>query len=108
MTVMDLPSSALTVRALNAILSGPVSRTVMLPELSTLLAALPVDAAPGDYRVVVVDDNISQKPSREARSKTFHCLRDRYAHDPQVPLFRALRLLLDADPAMPISDDDLE
>lgn len=73
------------------------SRTLMLKELQQLLASTPDDATIDDYKQAIVDDNVLLKPSVGTRSKTFSYLRDRYALDPAVPIFRLLRMLWDRD-----------
>ena len=75
------------------------SRTLMLAELSALLAATPPDATRDDYRGAVVAENVLLKPSAGTRAKTYSYLRDRFALDPAVPIFCLLRLLWDRDPA---------
>lgn len=68
------------------------SRTLMLSELSTLLAAMPVHATKSDYRRAIIEDNLLLKPSASTRAKTYSYLRDRFASDPEVPIFNVLRL----------------
>jgi len=69
----------------------------MLNELRDLLAVVPESASKDDYRLTVVDDNVLMKPSAATRSKTYRFLRDRFALDPDVPVFRVLRLLWEKD-----------
>jgi hypothetical protein len=100
---LDLLSSNLPISALDAGLvekfSGTsTSRTLMLPELRTLLANVPASATATDYREAVVESNVLSKPTLASRTKTASYLRDRFALDPNVTLFRALRELWDADP----------
>lgn len=73
------------------------SRTIMLPELRLLLAACPPPATPADYRAAVVEENALLKPTIDARRTTFRYLRDRYALDRRIVLFRALRELWDEE-----------
>lgn len=70
-----------------------ISRTMMLAELSALLAALPVGASASDYRGAVLDQNILGKNTGSTREKTFRHLRELYALDAGVPLFALLRKL---------------
>ena len=71
----------------------------MLPELRLLLASCPPSARLEEYRVAAVADNALRKPTVEARRRTVRYLRDRYALDRRVILFRALRDLWDDDDA---------
>lgn len=75
------------------------SRTLMLVELRRLLALLPADAPHEAFRASVIDDNTLLKGTIGTRNETFRRLRELYALDPAVPLYRALRALWDADPA---------
>lgn len=75
----------------------------MLRELSMLLATMPTDAARDDYKRAIVDDNVLMKPSAATRAKTYAYLRDRFALDPEVPIFNVLRLLWKRDrPGQPL------
>jgi len=69
----------------------------MLAELSTLLAATSAVATKDDYKRAIIDDNLLLKPSASTQSKTYSYLRDRFALDPAVPIFKLLRLLWDRD-----------
>lgn len=75
------------------------SRTIMLAELTHLLAACPRSVTLADYRMSVVEDNTLLKDSLTAREGAFRRLRELYACDPAVLLFRVLRDLWDAEPA---------
>ncbi len=75
------------------------SRTLMLAELTTLLTTTMPDATRDDYRRAVIDDNVLLKPSISTQSKTYSYLRDRFALDPTVPIFKVLRLLWGRDQA---------
>lgn len=78
--------------------SGPhASRTMMLDELSTLLATAPVGAARAEYRREVVELNVLGKPTMKARELTFRHLTDLYGLDPALPVFRIFRRLWDQD-----------
>ena len=73
------------------------SRTLMLPELRRLLDLVPA-AAPADaYRAAVIEDNALLKGTVGTRKETYRRLRELYALDPNVAIFRALRALWDAD-----------
>ena len=73
------------------------SRTMMLAELSTLLANVPPGAARCDYRREVVDANTLDKPTRKARQLTFHHLVELYGLDPSLAVFRVFRQLWNLD-----------
>lgn len=75
------------------------SRTLMLPELQRLFAVLPPDASVEAYRSAVIDDNALLKGTVGTRKETWRRLRELYALDVNVSLFRALRALWDADVA---------
>jgi hypothetical protein len=73
------------------------SRTIMLAELSSLLAACPSAAMPADYVSAIMDANVLRKRSESTRRRTLRYLRELYALDRRSVLFRALRELWDAD-----------
>lgn len=95
----DLTPVALDFGGSNSYAGVSTSRTLMVRELSALLAATPRDATKTDYKTAVVDQNLLLKPSTGTRAKTYAYLRDRFALDPAVPLFKTLRLLWDRDSA---------
>lgn len=72
-------------------------RTMMLAEVSALLAALPGDATVTDYRGAVVDDNVLGKASAMNRRKTFEILLRFYGLDASRPMFRTFRRYWRAD-----------
>lgn len=77
---------------------GPsTSQTIMVSSLRALLAELPADARPGDYRAAVLEDNLLGKQTASGREWAFRQLRRFYALDPRSLLFRALRDLWDDD-----------
>jgi len=69
------------------------SRTIMLAELTELLASVPVPAGRGDYELAVVEDNVLGKPTASTRRLTYQRLHELYGLDPAIPLFRVLRRL---------------
>jgi hypothetical protein len=97
-TVQNLTRASLEFGGSNDYSGVSTSRTLMLKELSTLLATVPADADRGIYRQAIVEENALLKPSAGTRSKTYAFLRDRFALDPGVPVFRLLRMLWDRDP----------
>ncbi len=70
---------------------GHMSRSMMLPELRLLLAAVPTDAHRADYRAAIVDDNVLGKPTFSSRRKAEKHLYELYGLDPSMALFRVLR-----------------
>src|SRR5215213_11416978 len=69
----------------------------MLRELRQLLATTPRDATYDDYRRAVVNDNVLGKRTMATRKESFRRLRELYGLSPEVPLFRALRDLWEAN-----------
>ena len=67
------------------------SRTMMLSELTELLAATPADAERADYQAAIVHDNLLGKATTATRRLTNQRLGELYGLDPRLPLFRALR-----------------
>ena len=70
---------------------GHMSRSMMLPELRLLLAAVPADAHRADYRAAIVDGNVLGKPTFSSRRKSEEHLYELYGLDPSLALFRLLR-----------------
>ena len=74
-----------------------LSSTLRLEELRTLLARRPASATKDNYKAAIVDQNILGKPTASSRRITFERLRELYALDPDLLVFRALDDLWDAD-----------
>ena len=73
---------------------GPhAARSMMLPELKRLLAAVDAGAGCDSYRSAVIGDNILGKPTTKARQLTSRYLIDLYALNPETCLFRVFRQL---------------
>ena len=80
--------------------SGPhTSKTLMLQELETLLAAVPADAPAKAYRAAIVEENVLGKRTLSTRKETATRLTALHGLDPSKPLFRVLRRLWAVDPA---------
>jgi hypothetical protein len=80
--------------------SGPhTSKTLMLQELETLLAAVPGDAPAKTYRAAIVEENVLGKRTLSTRKETASRLTALHGLDPTKPLFRVLRRLWDVEPA---------
>ncbi len=78
---------------------GHLSRSVMLPELGLLFAAVPVTAGRADYRAAILDENVLGKPTFSSRQKSEKHLYELYGLDPALALFRLLRRFATEDPA---------
>ncbi len=78
--------------------SPHLSRTLMLAELTDLLAAVPdFKARPADYRAAVIERNALHKNSESNRKGTYALLRTLYILDPTIPSFRAFRRYYEAE-----------
>jgi hypothetical protein len=73
------------------------SRTMMLAELSALLAACPSESSREEYVAAAVEDNALGKATTSTRRLTIQRLSELYALDREVPIFRALRRFWDLD-----------
>lgn len=67
------------------------SRTIMLPELSRLMAACPATAGIDDYGAAILNDNVLLKRSESGRRRSLRYLRELYVLDSRSVLFRGLR-----------------
>jgi hypothetical protein len=65
------------------------SRTMLLMELSSVLAQCDPNSSLDQYREAVIDSNVAGKRSLSSRQRTFRYLRELYALDLNVPEFRA-------------------
>jgi len=75
------------------------SRTIMLAELSDLLAAVPENANESAYTKAIVEENALGKRTAANRRLSRQRLRELYGVSPQLPLFRVLRHLWRTDQA---------
>lgn len=71
------------------------SRTMMLAELRLLLSACQKDASQEEYQSAIVEENVLLKRTIATRRVSFWRLRDLYALNTRVLLFRVLRDLWD-------------
>ncbi len=79
---------------------GPhTSRTIMLKELTALLASSLLSASRADYAQAILGDNVLGKRSDSTRRRSLKYLRQLYVLDPASVLFRGLCDLSSADPA---------
>lgn len=74
------------------------SRTLMLKELSALLAAVGQGAVREEFVKAVVEDNVLGKSTTSTRRISAQRLTELYALDTAVPTFRLLRRLWSLDP----------
>src|ERR1700732_4466693 len=79
------------------------SRTMMLEELTATLSAVPARRNATEYASAIIEDNCLSKQTVANRRHSLQHLRELYALDPSVPLFRILNRLwvLDA-PGRPL------
>jgi len=75
------------------------SRTIMLTELTDLLASVPDDADREDYATAIVDENILGKQTIATRRLTNQRLGEMYGLEPRLSIFRVLRRLWTIDTA---------
>ena len=92
---VDVPHSALMHGCVNEPVGTHTSRTIMIPELSRVLAASERSQDAAAVREVAITYNAVEKSSAAGRTKTFRHLRELYGMDPAVEVFRALRVAWD-------------
>ena len=79
------------------------SRTMMLAELTDLLAELPTSASRRDYETAVVEHNSLGKSTTASRRLTNQRLGELYGLDQSIPVFRVLRRIWAIDePGRPL------
>jgi hypothetical protein len=96
---LEVPDSALKAGFLNEPIGTHGSRTIMLRELSRLMAACGPGASPEDYREAIVEQNVLVKATLSTRKESLRRLRELYGLSDEILLFRALRDLWSMDPA---------
>lgn len=74
------------------------SRTLMVAELTDVLAEVPAAGERAAYRTAVLEENCLGKTTASNRRHTFQRLSELYGLDPRVPLFVVLRRHWDLDP----------
>lgn len=74
------------------------SRTMMFDELAAILTDLTAAAEPTAFAEAVIDSNRLAKQTTATRRSTLRHLRELYALDTLVPLYRVFRRLWDIDP----------
>ncbi|MEW6217445.1 MAG: hypothetical protein AB1543_07165 [Candidatus Bipolaricaulota bacterium] len=75
------------------------SRTIMFAELASTLAVVPSGGKPEDYAAAIIEGNCLGKATVATRRLTLQRLRELYALDSAVPIFRILRRLWELDTA---------
>jgi len=75
------------------------SRTMMLAELSELFSAVSAAATSNEYATAIIEENVLGKRTYATRHLTWQRLRELYALDPQMAIFRVLRRLWAVDEA---------
>jgi hypothetical protein len=73
------------------------SRTIMLSELTELLAAVPDGSTKEDYVQAIIEENVLGKQTASNRRLTAQRLSELYGLDPGIPIFRILRRLWETD-----------
>jgi hypothetical protein len=74
------------------------SRTMLLADLSAVLAECTPDSTPDEYRAAIVDQNVAGKDSLSSRQRTYRYLREMYRLDVNDAAFRSLLRLWARDP----------
>lgn len=95
MKLPEIPIDALRYGFVTSPMGTHTSKTMMLTELSRLLAASTPAMDYSDLRHLVVDDNITLKETVRTRKHTFNRLAQLYALRPERIVYRALRDLWD-------------
>jgi hypothetical protein len=75
------------------------SRSIMLADLSQLLAATPAGATRDAYRAAILDENALGKGTASTRLWSWKKLRELYGLDPRLAVFRCFRQLWEVDSA---------
>jgi hypothetical protein len=73
------------------------SRTIMLKEITRLLASADARAGTEDYRRLVLSENVLGKRTQTTRQETVRRLRELYALSSKVPIFSLYRQLMKFD-----------
>jgi hypothetical protein len=76
-----------------------ISRTMMLAELSAVLANVPQGSGAADYREAILQRNVLGKTTDSTRRESLRRLRELYALDEATPIFGLLRKLQGIDSA---------
>jgi hypothetical protein len=71
-----------------------ISKTMMLNEITKLIAACPNEATLEDYQNSILHENVLLKSTQSNRKETFSRLRSLYGLDYKIPLFSIYRKLI--------------
>jgi len=93
----QIPGLSLRWGFINDAIGAHGSRTIMVSELRLLLAACPSTVTFDDYRLAILENNALLKKTDGTRNESLRRLRELYALDEDVLLFRALRDLWNDD-----------
>jgi hypothetical protein len=74
-----------------------ISRTIMLEEITRVLASTGMADQVDDYRRAVLEKNVLGKSTESTRQKTFRHLRELYALSDKMPIFSVYRQLMRID-----------
>lgn len=75
-----------------------ISRTMMLTELHAVLTTVPVRSDAASYREAIMTRNVLSKTTESTKQKSLRHLRELYALDENIALFRLLRELHEIAP----------
>jgi len=101
-TSADFPSASRSLEAFGLKFSSGgahISRTMMLAELSDVLAAVRLGSGASEYREAILRGNVLGKTTEGTRQKSLRHLRELYALDGPTPIFGLLRKLHAMDAA---------
>jgi len=70
---------------------GHMARSMMLSELTSVFAAVPVNSGREEYQTAILERNVLGKPTFSSRQKSYRHLVELFALDPSLALFRGLR-----------------
>lgn len=88
-----VPEGALAAGFSNSPIGTHTGKTMMLPELRLLLAAVPGPVTFAEYRRATVEENALVKSTAANRSNTLMYLKQLYGLRPDIPVFAAMREL---------------
>ena len=97
LTHPSIPDEARSSGLVLAPVGTHTSKTMMLGELTRLLAASPPETGYAELRRLVVDANVTLKATAVTRRDTFNRLAQLYALRPEKVVYRALRDLWEAN-----------
>jgi hypothetical protein len=92
-----VPDPAVACGFVNEPVGTHTSRTIMVPELRMLLAAVASTAEYPTIRAAVVDDNVCGKATVSGRRELFRRLSELYSFRSDAAIYRAFRLLWNTD-----------